>query len=285
MARRSEVRPTSTAPHQTCRTEGQHRARSGGARPLVCTAVFGVLALATLLHVARPLQRQGAERVAGAGAPGEGAGREPWADVSNAKPAFAVQDPSLPPARYEAREQPATGDREDIAVFGSFTAPTYLSLSLTRGPTQAPSHFVALARRAARASLALERLAPPQALAAKFAPIELAEAALSQRGSAPRTCLTFRFGDADLGWGVAGWLCDGADGAATRQRLACIIDRLALDDGQTDLSLQAAFAEAQARRSPACAEPQTAGPAAAAMARAGPRPKQARPPSIRSASF
>jgi hypothetical protein len=207
----------------------------------------GLAAAALVIAVATLVRLPQAAEVPSMAAAAENrpASRNPvWNQVPNAVPVFALTAPPAPLTRYEARLDPDTGAREDIASYGAAMAGFHLRVALVRAESAPPaSHFVDLARRAAEAGLALVRLGRPEALATRFEALEVADAVLASAGSnATRACQSFRLHDAALGIALTGWMCDYAAPAEARAKLACVVDRLTLTPEAGDLALQAIFA-------------------------------------------
>ena len=164
------------------------------------------------------------------------------------------------PASLQAREH-AGGGREDSLTFGSFDTPSFGRITMTlRSPEAAPGTlFVETVRRAAEAGLSVTRIAPSRGLATKFGIVEVA--ALTLAGTGERGCQAFRLGDPESGLRIHGWLCGAGGDAVDDRRLACFVDGIGLaaqtDQGQADQrkadpALDRFFAEAGARRLPAC---------------------------------
>lgn len=194
-------------------------------------------------------------------------GSRPWSEPSRmaAKPLPKPAETMIPLLRYDAAEadpparpetprwSPATGQREDTLAGGGFDAieAPFLRVTLTDprpDPTAQASLFVSLARRAAEQGLSVLRTGQRGQVETKFGPFETVEATLSGAGS--RHCLGFQ-SLSERAPRFDGWLCGILGQAPEPPALACAIDRigLALPAG---LSLEAAFEQAEARRTPRC---------------------------------
>jgi hypothetical protein len=177
-----------------------------------------------------------------------------WVEIESPAPLFALDAPEFAkaPALYQARRQMPGGTRQDMLTFGHFDGgAAYLYLSLTRpgAETGPPApFFVAMARHAAEAGLAVTRSDQPAPLATRFGAFETADVAL-ERAAAQASCLGFRF--EGKGLHIAGLAC-GAGRPPERNALACSLDRLGLVPASADADLGRFFKTAAARHDQAC---------------------------------
>jgi hypothetical protein len=172
-----------------------------------------------------------------------------WKAVTRPAALFGLENAPAPPS-LQARDHTG-GGREDSLTFGSFDGPGFarVTMALRSPEPQTGTLFVETVRRAAEAGLSVTRIAPSRGLTTKFGIVEAA--ALTLAGAGERPCQAFRLGDPTAGLRIHGWLC-GADGDAVDDlRLACFIDGIA-PAGEADPALERFFADAQARRLPAC---------------------------------
>lgn len=166
----------------------------------------------------------------------------------------------------EARRH-ANGGREDTLTVSAFGQPGHARIVLAQGvaePTR--SFYVDVVRRAAEAGLAVARNSQSRTVATKFGPVEAAAATLA--GTVEQPCQTFRFTDADAGFGAIGWLCGADSHPVDDAQLACFIDGIGAAVSASP-SLKALFARAERTRTEAC------GPAsrtASVAVKAPPRP-------------
>jgi hypothetical protein len=176
-----------------------------------------------------------------------------WQTIPQPSALYALvgTEGALPHALAARRH--STGGREDRLQFGSPGEPGYGLVSLVRGirEGQAGSFYVDMVRRAAEAGLSVARSGQAARLDTKFGPVETAPLVLA--GAAEQACLAFRFSDGELAFGFAGWLCGSEGRGVQADQLACFLDRLALAKGGDDPALRILFAQADERRSQACA--------------------------------
>jgi hypothetical protein len=224
-----------------------------------CGATIAVLACLVERQDLRATNLPGAPvRLAMAGAP-----PPVWTPVPRPLSIYGLDAPQLKrlPVAFTARRD-AAGAREDILTFGAFdrAAEPHLRLILHRSPDpeqSEPSLFLALARQASHAGLAVTRSMPAAGLATKFGVMEISEAILSD--TAERACIAFRFAHQEIGFRLAGWLCPARGQENERQELACTLDRLSLAEAGNDEQLKRLFAQADRQRLGGCAPVPLAG--------------------------
>ena len=228
------------------------RARGGGR--LVAGALVAA-ALATA--VSWPLR--GATDAAGAqAAPARAATGENWIDINKPLRLYSLRSPEFgkSPRSYEARRLASGESRIDTLTFGNVAADAaWLRLTIRRSsaPAQkeAPSLFVDLARRAAEAGFAIVKGSVATQTATRFGGLDMAEVAL---GSGGRTlnCLGFRLADTGPGLRVAGLACPASGKTLAPGTLACVVERLALDNSGDDEALRKLFTAAELKRDRFC---------------------------------
>lgn len=182
----------------------------------------------------------------------------PWQPV--ASPAFAVSGPEWRgrDIAVAARRNVSTGAREDAFTAGAFEAAApFLHLVVIRDPRSAPAAtlFLAVARRAAAAGLAVARTGPSSPLATRFGAAEIAPVTLAS-GAGERACTALRLKRPDGGFGLEGWVCGAQGQPPTAAKLACALDGLTLASGAGQATLKAVFVQADRRGSESCDEPE-----------------------------
>ncbi len=181
-----------------------------------------------------------------------------WINIAHPIELFSLTPPQFAksPFLYEARRHRFGGGREDILTFGQLDAPgPYLRLVLYRvGAEVAPDAplYVDLARTAAQADLSIGRSLTPATLATRFGALEVADVDLASAAVASVPCLGFRGGALDGKFRLSGFACGGQAQPISRPALACLIDRLDLNEAGDDKVLAAFFAAGELKRDPAC---------------------------------
>jgi len=179
-----------------------------------------------------------------------------WVDIVRPIHIFDLTAPELAksPLHYAARRAAVGGGRQDILTFGTPADSPYLRLSLYRVGSEAAADaplYVDLVRNAAEADLAIIRSRAPDQLATRFGPLEVSDITLAGTTGATSSCLGFR-GQALSGkFRILGFACGGV-GLLSRPALACLIERLDLEEAGDDNDLAGFFAASELQRDPAC---------------------------------
>lgn len=186
-------------------------------------------------------------------------GAESWVRIARPIAMFGLEAPELgrEPDLYEARHSRDGSQREDVLVFGAFSAEKpHLLLRLHVAPAEnelSQPFMIALVREAAARGLAVQRSNAPTGIGTRFGPVETADALLHD-GAAARSCIAFRMGAGDVPLAMSGWWC-GGERPADRRQLTCLIDRIALLNAGENRALRVAFARTELARQPGCAPP------------------------------
>lgn len=182
-----------------------------------------------------------------------------WIDVLHPIRLFDLAAPELGklPLSYEARRNRLGGGRQDTLTFGAVPGgeTPYIRLRLYRlGLEGAPAVplYVDLVRFAAEAGLSIDRSAADAVMPTRFGAFEVADVSLSNATGAAASCLGFS-GQALAGkFRFLGLACGSRAAPMSRQALACLLDRLDLNEAGDDHALAAFFAASELRRNPAC---------------------------------
>lgn len=179
-----------------------------------------------------------------------------WVDIVRPIHIFDLNAPELAksPLHYAARRAADGGGRQDILTFGTPTDSPYLRLSLYRvGSEAAPDAplYVDLVRNAAEADLAILRSRVPEQLATRFGPLEVSDITLAAQSGATSPCLGFRGAALAGKFRILGFACGGVE-LLSRPALACLIERLDLEEAGDDHDLASFFAASELKRDPAC---------------------------------
>ncbi|PWB83627.1 MAG: hypothetical protein C3F11_05680 [Methylocystaceae bacterium] len=196
-------------------------------------------------------------------------------------PEFAKEKKSFSVQRPEPG-----GGRQDTLVFGEFeSGKPYLRLDIlqTVGEKLGNSDFyLDMARHAARADLAVTRIAPPVPLTSRFGAFESADIRVSQidRGGAlaaggERNCLAVRLLNAKLSIEIAGLACGAAGKPFDRRATGCVLDRLQYVVGSDNRALEQFFRNAEPERGQGCVAAPAAPPAKSTEAQAAAHKKRA----------
>jgi hypothetical protein len=175
----------------------------------------------------------------------------PASAVAAAPPSGEILDPSLAPlftletsegarARYEARIDPASGDRRDGLSLGALEGEgpaLRVEMWRDRGARAAGGLFVEMAEESAEFGAAVERLGASQRLTTSQGPVEWAELTLAV-AQARRSCVGFRLAPRADG-GLHGVACAAAGTKIDASGLSCLLERL----GLTRAGREAGFAE------------------------------------------
>ena len=229
-----------------------HLCREAGSGRLAGLALLGAI-LVVLLNVRLA---PGAAAPAPVPAP---ARTDRWVEIDNPSPLFVLDSAAFGklPRLYEARRAEHGGGRRDMLTFGRFdgSGDSYLFLSLAKAGAATPPapFFVALARPAAEAALALTRSGEPTPLATRFGAFEIADVTLA-RQAIQASCLGFRFDAEASRFHIAGLACGGARRPLERARLACSLDGLSLVSADADSNLGLFFQSAKPRRDRLCGD-------------------------------
>lgn len=181
-----------------------------------------------------------------------------WTDIIHPIQFFGLAAPELAKTTrfYEARRNRIGGGREDILSFGQLNGPTpYVRLLLYRvGAEKAPDTalYVDLARTAAQADLSIGRSLTPAELPTRFGTFEAVDVDLAGDNAAAVPCLGFRGAALAGKFRILGFACGGKAQPISRPALACLIDRLDLNEAGDDKALAAFFADSELKRDPAC---------------------------------
>lgn len=179
-----------------------------------------------------------------------------WVDIVRPIHIFDLTAPELAksPLHYVARRAEVGGGRQDILSFGTQANSPYLRLLLYRVGSEsapAPPLYVDLVRNAADADLAIVRSRPPEQLATRFGPFEVADITLATKTGQTSPCLGFRGLPLAGKFRILGFACGGMQ-LLSRPALACLIERLDLDEAGDDHDLASFFAGSELKRDPAC---------------------------------
>jgi hypothetical protein len=162
-------------------------------------------------------------------------------------PLFTFETSEGARARYEARIDPASGDRRDGLSVGALEGEEpalRVEMWKDRSGRAAGSLFVEMAEESAGFGAAVERLGASQRVTTSQGPVEWAELTLAE-GRAQRSCVGFRsLARADAG--LHGVVCAAAGGKIDADDLNCLLDRLAL----TRAGREAGFADIVRRGGP-----------------------------------
>lgn len=254
-ARRVEIRtdrplPRAGRPLPGARPVPKRRGPAGALRlPFGRTAIASALIIGVLAAFAGEEADRAAVRLPPPVPAPAAAAPPPWRPLPQAAPLY-----DLDGARFSARLHAELG-REDIGALGAFGEDgPHLHLAVGRSPARAPtSLFVDLARRAGGVGIGVARVGRAEAVGTKFGPLEVAGAELA--GERTRACLAFRSPEGEIGLRLAGWLCGAAEHPARPERLACLLDGLALAPAADDPALRVLFAQAEGRRLATCEPP------------------------------
>lgn len=186
-----------------------------------------------------------------------------WIDIVRPIPVFDLTAPELAKAAplYEGRRNRLGGGRQDILTLGAPNGPApYMRLQLYRvGAEPAPNMplYVDLARAAAQADLSIGRSLTPAEMATRFGAFEVVDIILAGKAIAPVPCLGFRGAALGAKFRILGFACGGRarlmSQPMSQPTLACLIDRLDLNEAGDDRDLAAFFAASELKRTPACA--------------------------------
>jgi hypothetical protein len=155
---------------------------------------------------------------------------------------------------YISRRSLTGGGRQDtisVGTLGSDEPALRLRLYRRGSETYAPAPvFADVARLAAETGLSVARSGLPDLMTTRFGRFQVIEVALSAGTPPARPCSGFRLDSPALT--VTGLVCGGKTAAMTRERLACVLERLDLAAGSDDSTLVAFFTAADLQRTPAC---------------------------------
>lgn len=236
--------------------EDERPLRRGKGLVWLCRILFTCASVAALAYLAEQTDRNDAPPgIRDIAAPELVAPAPLWQPLPPSPPVFAI-DRSAAPVAVEARRH-RSGGREDTLAIGTPGSPDSGRIVLAQGIAEtSDSFFVDLVRRAAQAGLSVTRNAQSTSMATKFGPVETAEVTLAGEGE--RNCRAFRFIDPEANFAFRGWLCGSGPDEVEEARVACLIDRIVLADGD-NAALRAVFARAERNRLPSCgAAPRTA---------------------------
>ncbi len=184
----------------------------------------------------------------------------PASRIAAAPPSGEILDPSLAPlfaletsegarARYEARIDPASGDRRDDLSLGALEGEgPALRVEMWKdgGARAAGGLFVEMAEESAGFGAAVERLEGPQRLTTSQGRVEWAELTLAE-GRAQRSCVGFRLLRRADG-GLRGVACAAAGAKIDASGLACLLGRLALTRAGREAGFADIVGNAEGRR-------------------------------------
>lgn len=186
-----------------------------------------------------------------------------WLDVNRPMARFDVvaADFERLPLTYRARRHAEGGGRQDVLTYGAIGGGTpFLQIALYRvGGEAAPlGHAGAdIAEAVSEAGFTAALVGPSASFSTSFGPVDASEVRPTGATAAP-PCLGFR-GAPDGGATLrfAGVMCPPEGRAASRDTLACVIDRVDLLAAADDPQLQEVFVGAERSRKIAC-EPKLA---------------------------
>lgn len=179
-----------------------------------------------------------------------------WTDIPNPLQLYDLSAPEFAhgPQSYAARRN-RFGGRQDILTFGALDGHgPFFRLTLYRlGGERAVEVplFVGLVRLAAAADLSIVRSANLAILPTRFGPVETADIDLAAGDAAPAPCIGFRGAGLDGYFRLGGFACGTKAAPISRPALACLLDRLELDNGG-DPALTGFFAASELRRDSRC---------------------------------
>jgi hypothetical protein len=215
-------------------------------------AYVGALALIAILAL-------GLWRQFDAPDPAEPAGQSGWTIADGAVPAFALRLTDQPDksATYTVLRH-AKGGRKDIIRWGaSDERPALAEVEIYRFGSEADSAPDPTSELAVR--MAVDGPAALEAagvIDSKFGPFGLVRQAGATDGVG--ACLGFLKGIGEPALRISGWTCQGANTAARRATVGCMLNRLSLLSATPSPDLAALFARAELRQAP-CDSPSTAG--------------------------
>ena len=215
------------------------------------SVVFGIFLFAAT-HAPDPA------RTAGIGAAAAVPPPPVWKDIVHPIQLFSLASARFTKSAflYEARRNRIGGGREDILTFGQLNGPgPYLRLLLYRVGAEAASDaplYVDLVRAAAQADLSIGRSLTPSALRTSFGIFETLDVDLAGDSTAAVPCLGFRGAGLSGKFRISGFACGTQPQPISRPALACLIDRLDLNQAGDDKALAAFFAAGELKRDPAC---------------------------------
>ncbi|MGB8276486.1 MAG: hypothetical protein WCF20_00895 [Methylovirgula sp.] len=90
-------------------------------------------------------------------------------------------------------------------------------------------------------------------MATRFGAFEVVDIILAGKAIAPVPCLGFRGAALGAKFRILGFACGGQGRPMSRPALACLIDRLDLNEAGDDRDLAAFFAASELKRTPTCA--------------------------------
>ncbi len=197
--------------------------------------------------------------------------QDDWIDIPKPFHLFDLPAPLFvkQTSTYEARRRQTTDGREDTLTFGAFAgAAPWLRLSIYRAGPDDPVEtgskdipfYLAIARTAARAGLAVGRSVQAATLDSRFGTLEIADVQLSAPYGASVPCQGFRVSSQKPALRMTGLACGTSQRPMDQAQLICALDRLDLVSAGEDRDLAAYFAAAEIKRGKACLKVATVAP-------------------------
>jgi hypothetical protein len=157
---------------------------------------------------------------------------------------------------YQARRSPG-GGRQDTLAYGTLASDEpAIRLTLYRRGEEAYAPgpmFSDTARIAAEAGLSVGKSGLPDLMTTRFGKFQVAAVTLSASAASASPCSGFRLILEAPALTMTGLACGGKAAAMTRERLACLLERLDLTSGGADKKLIEFFAQTELKRNATCA--------------------------------
>jgi hypothetical protein len=178
--------------------------------------------------------------------------RSAWTTAEHPLPAFELLIPDLASSTYAIQRRASDGARKDVLTWGDVAAAGPYALVEIYRPGVASDRFLDASSEIATRIIdytVTDDVKPDGFIDSKFGQAALVDFAIAPQGqdlSHLRRCLGFARAFSQPALQIAGWYCSAGREVIDRATVGCMIDRLTLVNGDTELDKL--FARAEVKR-------------------------------------